>query len=161
MKRIFTRAALLCLALLLSACSVFQKPSALPAPERKCKGEVCINQVFLTLSGDQMLVQFDMTDRDGEVSAGANLRITTGLRIGLFLTSSDEDMFLYGGQVPNELIDCYTSNDLPWAEGNLAAVCNVLFSVSEMEAIPVSGIVIRVQELEFGFEQTVLLAAGR
>lgn len=90
MKKLFV--SIILLVLILAGCGQAPPEAAIPTslPEPTCRGNVCIQQVFLWISENTIAVEFDLTDRDGTVKVGAEPSFTGELTMALFLEDGDK-----------------------------------------------------------------------
>jgi hypothetical protein len=148
---------LLLLAMLLLIACGGKSATDTPQMTLKCRGNVCIQQAFLSLTqdGDRIRVDFDLTDPQGEVSVGAEPSLEDAITVGLFLAK--DDTYLWGARIASDYYMCYAGNDIAWSDGKLAALCGFTVPLNQLQIRPELGDGIRVEALEFDFEQTVVL----
>src|SRR3990172_5452304 len=107
-KRIITIAISL-LTLILVACTASTPqstatpaPTPIPTPSPKCKGNVCIRQAFATIEGDNLRVEFDLTDKNGKVEFGKAPEFSGEITVGAYRLEKDgTENYVFGVQLPN------------------------------------------------------------
>lgn len=122
-----------------------------------CKDTVCIKQAIVTLDGNNIMVQFDLTDRSGSAEFGGDTEFTGKQLIALYLIEGNTDTYLAGFNMPDTAYTCYAGNDLPWANGKYAATCGFAYPNTKLAVRVKSGDKIRVENDNFDFSQVVTL----
>lgn len=153
------------LTLILAACTASTpQPTATPAatpipvPSPKCKDNTCIRQAFATIKGDSLRIEFDLTDKNGKVEFGNTPEFSDEITVGAYRLEKDgTENYLFGVQLPNGKYVCYAGNDLPWTNGQLGASCGFALPINIIQVRLQAGDLIRLEQLEFDFGQTIIV----
>jgi hypothetical protein len=122
--------------------------------EPACTSGVCVRDVYLQIvGGDTLLVQFDLTDENNEVNFGEELEFKSKITFALFsIETSGDDTYLAGMNPDISLYSCYAGNDIPWSNGQLAAVCSIAIPMNILQVRPNEGDPIKVEIVTPKFE---------
>ena len=105
---------------------------------------------------DTLFVEFDLTDRNGKVEFGAAPEFSSTMTVGAYRIEKDGmENYVFGVQIPKGQNACYAGNDMPWTNGQLGASCGLAISINTMQFRLKAGDLIRIEQLEFDFAQTV------
>jgi len=111
--------------MLVSACGSAAQPATpaptpIPGPALACKGDVCIRQVFATMTDDALQIAFDLSDKNSNVELGKPPEFTGDIYVSAHrLDKEGKDDFVFAVGIPQGTYGCYSGNDLPWTGGEL------------------------------------------
>jgi hypothetical protein len=139
-------------------------PTATPraTPTLTCKGRTCIRNIYVYLDSENMYVQLDLADLDGQVIFAKEPRVNGALTFELFLLvktyAENQEIYLYGASLPPSDYLSYVGNDLPWSFGVLGSVSTLKIPIARMQVRPVTGDRVRVQIKEFDRSEELIVA---
>lgn len=130
-------------------------PTPTPTPQLSCDGSLCIKDVRVSILDKTLVVQFQLTDKTGKVNFGENLVFSEKQLIGLYIVENEDDEgeFLGAFNMPTDQFTCYQGNDIPWAEGELTAVCSFTCPIALLQKTVPLNAMVRVENVNHSLVQ--------
>ncbi|MBI9049342.1 MAG: hypothetical protein JEZ00_07980 [Anaerolineaceae bacterium] len=121
--------------------------------ESYCYLGTCIKSAFASVDEEYFMVLFDITPINGIIDANTAPQFTTPVTIHV----EDDDGTEYVNQVfTQEEYYCYVGKDVPWAVGQITALCGIGIPIEADTIVPALDDHIIVSIPEFGDYQVEL-----
>lgn len=132
----------------LTASPIF-KSDPTPTPIPACRADGCVKDVYLEMQGDNLWLHFDLTDKDDQVNAGEYFKFQTPISFALFLVAANgKETYLIGAEPDLSLYECYSGDDIPWANGRRGSTCGIIISAALLQTRVKVGDAIQVQIID-------------
>ncbi|MBN1964508.1 MAG: hypothetical protein JW910_07665 [Anaerolineae bacterium] len=103
-----------------------------------CGADVCVSDVRFVQPGDgSTILLFELTQSDGSIAAAAPPTFSGGLTI--VLSNEAGDRRFMNRYFREDQFACMAGNDVPGAEGHLAAACLITLAEGDFQEIPDTG----------------------
>ncbi len=116
------------------------------ALQSNCLYETCVRDAIIVKSEENLLVFFDLSDRNGDVILGEEKFMMGDLLVaGYLISENGSEETVFQTKLTNQQYNCYSGEDLPWNQGVPTATCGFSVPLAELKVAPQLGDRVRIE----------------